>query len=153
MTIVALIDFSAVTDRVFETASSLAGSLKDRVVLLHVVQPSQITTAASAAVEAVQAAVQAAEKAAAQRLARYEKRLQLDGVTVTTVMLRGVPAPQIAEQSVKLGAAFLVLGAQGQNPSTARLLGSTAEGVLRAVRCPVIVVPHPKLGRSRQPWA
>ena len=153
MTIVALIDFSAVTDRVFETASSLADSLKGRVVLLHVVQPSQITTAANASDEAVQAAVQGAEKAASQRLARYEKRLQLDGVTVVTVMLRGVPVPQIAEQSVKLGASFVVLGAQGQNPSAARLLGSIAEGVLRAVRCPVIVVPHPKLGRSRQPWA
>jgi nucleotide-binding universal stress UspA family protein len=152
MTIVALIDFSAVTDRVFETASSLADSLKGRVVLLHVVQPSLVTTAASAAPEAVQAAVDAAEKAAAQRLARYEKRLQLDRINVTKMMLRGVPAPQIVELSGKLGAAFLVLGSQGQNPTAARLLGGTAEGVLRAARCPVIVVPHPKLARSRQPW-
>lgn len=152
MTIVALIDFSAVTDRVFETASSLADLLKGRVVLLHVVQPSQVTTAASAAPEAVQAAVEAAEKTATQRLARYEKRLQLDGVNVAKMILRGVPAPQIVEWSGKLGAAFLVLGAQGQNPTPTRLLGGTAEGVLRTARCPVIVIPHPKLGRSRQPW-
>jgi nucleotide-binding universal stress UspA family protein len=152
MTIVALIDFSAVTDRVFETASSLADSLKGRVVLLHVVQPSQVTSAANATPEAVEAAVAATEKTAVQRLARYEKRLQLDSINVTKVTLRGVPAPQIVEWSVKLGAAFLVMGSQGQNPVASRLLGSTTEGVLRAARCPVIVVPHPKLGRSRQPW-
>ena len=132
MTIVALIDFSAVTDRVFETASSLADSLKGRVVLLHVVQPSQVTSAANATPEAVEAAVAAAEKTAVQRLARYEKRLQLDSINVTKVMLRGVPAPQIVEWSVKLGAAFLVLASQGQNPVVSRLLGSTTEGVLRA---------------------
>jgi len=152
MTIVALIDFSAVTDRVFETASSLADSLKSRVILLHVVQPSQVTTAASAAPEAVQAAMEAAEKTAALRLARYEKRLQLDNISVTKLMLRGVPAPQIVEMSAKLGSVYLVLGSQGQNPTASRLLGGTAEGVLRAARCPVIVIPHPKLGRSRQPW-
>ena len=152
MTIVALIDFSAVTDRVFETASALADSLKGRVVLFHVVQPSQVTGAANASPEAVAAALLAAEKAAEQRLARYEKRLQLDSINVTKTTLRGVPAPQIVEWSGKLGAAFLVMGSQGQNPTTSRLLGSTTEGVLRAARCPVIIVPHPKLGRSRQPW-
>ena len=40
MTIVASIDFSAATDRVFETAAALAESLHGRVVLLHVVQPA-----------------------------------------------------------------------------------------------------------------
>ena len=152
MTIVASIAFSGVTDRVFETASNLAESLKGRVVLLHVVQPSQVTDATDASPEAVESAMAAAEKAAVQRLARYERRLQLDHINVTKVLLRGVPAPQIVETSAKMGAAFIVMGAQAQHPTAGRVLGGTTEAVLRVARCPVIVVPHPKLSRSRQPW-
>lgn len=152
MTIVALIDFSAVTDRVFETATNLADSLKGRVVLFHVVQPSQVASPASPAPEAVEAALAASEQSADHRLGRYEKRLQLDSVGVTKVLLRGVPVPQILEWSVKLGASFLVMGSHGQSPIAGRLVGSVTEGVLRQARCPVIVVPHPKLSRSRQPW-
>ncbi len=152
MTIVALIDFSAVTDRVFETAATLATSLKGRVVLFHVVQPSQMTTPANPTPEAVEATLAAGEESADRRLSRYEKRLQLENVSVTKVLLRGVPVPQIMEWSAKLGASFLVMGSHGQGPVAGRLVGSVTEGVLRQAKCPVIIVPHPKLSRSRQPW-
>jgi nucleotide-binding universal stress UspA family protein len=152
MTIVALIDFSAVTDRVFETAANLAGSFKGRVVLFHVVQPSQMATPANPTPEAVEATMAAGEQSADRRLSRYEKRLQLENVNVTKVLLRGVPVPQILEWSTKLGASFLVMGSHGESPIAGRLVGSNTEGVLRQARCPVIVVPHPKLSRSRQPW-
>ena len=152
MTIVALIDFSAATDRVFETAATLADSLKGRVVLFHVVQPSQLATPASPSPEVVEAALAAGEQSADRRLSRYEKRLQLDSVNGTKVLLRGSPVPQILEWSGKLGAGFLVMGSHGQSPIAGRLTGSVTEGVLRQSRCPVVVVPHPRLSRSRQPW-
>ena len=55
MTIVAALDFSTVTDRVFEIAVGLADSFRARIVLLHVVQPSE-TVAASVASEDIEAA-------------------------------------------------------------------------------------------------
>jgi nucleotide-binding universal stress UspA family protein len=151
-TIVAPIDFSAVTDRVFEVAASLAEALRGRVVLLHVVQASQVSTEGVTSPEALQAAIAAAEQSAARRLARYEKRLQLDKLNVSKVMLRGVPAPQILEWSVKLRASFLVMGSHGHSVVKGRLFGSTAEDVLSRAPCPVIVVPHPKSNRTRPPW-
>lgn len=152
MTIIASIDFSAVTDRVFETAAHLAGSLNGRVLLLHVtpettVDSVNLVASANAATEA-----SAAEEGAARRLHRYEKRLRLDRLNVSTVMLRGDAASQIVEWCRRLGAGFLVIGSHGHQSATDRPIGETAESVLRHPPCPVIIVPHPRLRRTRRPW-
>ena len=147
MTIVALIDFSAVTDRVFETAASLADSLNGRVLLLHVVQPPASADSAPGAVAAA-----AAEQSADKHLARYEKRLQLDRLNVSKVLLRGEPVPLIREWCTRHRTGFLVMGTHGFNLPSGRLVGETVEGLLRRPPCPVILVPHPKLGRTRAPW-
>jgi nucleotide-binding universal stress UspA family protein len=144
MTILALLDFSAVTDQVFETAAGLADALRGRVVLLHVVQPSRVPAAGITGIETMQAAVTADQQAAARRLARYEKRLRLDKIAVTTALLRGDPSPLILEQTGKLRVAFVVMGSHGHGTITGRLVGTTTEYILRRARCPVIVVSHPK---------
>ena len=99
---------------------------------------------ASDMVETMQAAVTADQQAAARRLARYEKRLRLDKIAVTTVLLRGDPSPLILEQTGKLRVAFVVMGSHGHGTITGRLVGTTTEYILRRARCPVIVVSHPK---------
>jgi nucleotide-binding universal stress UspA family protein len=152
MTILAPIDFSAVTDRVFETAAALADSLRGRVVLLHVVPPSTASGSGTKPPVATEEAVTAGEQSAARQLGRYEKRLQLDKLSVTKMIVRGAPAPQILEWCGKLGASFVVMGSHGLGVPAGRLVGETTEGVLRKAPCPVIIVPHPKLSRSRPPW-
>jgi nucleotide-binding universal stress UspA family protein len=152
MTILAPIDFSAVTDRVFETAAALADSLRGRVVLLHVVPPSTASGSGTKPPVATEEAVTAGEQSAARQLGRYEKRLQLDKLSVTKMIVRGAPAPQILEWCGKLGASFVVMGSHGLGAPAGRLVGETTEGVLRKAPCPVIIVPHPKLSRSRPPW-
>lgn len=152
MTIVAPIDFSTVTDRVFETAAALADSLHGRVVLLHVVPPTAAPKTGSKSPLAPEAAVAADEQSAARQLARYEKRLQLDKLNVAKILVRGAPVTQILECCGKLGASFVVMGSHGLGVQGGRLVGETTEGVLRKSPCPVIIVPHPKVSRSRPPW-
>jgi nucleotide-binding universal stress UspA family protein len=147
-TIIALLDFSAVTDQVFETAAGLADALRGRVVLLHVVQPSRVPAAGITVLATMQAAVAADQQTAARRLARYEKQLRLDKIAVTTVQLRGAPAPLILEQVGKLRAAFVVIGSHGHSTIAGRLVGTTTEYLLRRARCPVIVISHPKFKDS-----
>ena len=151
MTIVAALDFSTVTDRVFETAASLADSLHARIVLVHVVQPSELTGAAASTEEA-EAAVATGEQNATRRMARYERRMQLDKLNGSVMLLRGAPAPQIVEWSVKLHASLLVMGSHGQAGIAGRLVGTTIEAILHKAPCPVVVVPHPKASRTRPPW-
>ena len=152
MTIVASIDFSAATDRVFETAAALAESLHGRVVLLHVVQPAAAPKAGTKPPVAPEEAVAADEESAVRQLARYEKRLQLDKLNVAKILVRGAPVPQILECCAKLGASFVVMGSHGLGVQGGRLVGETTEGVLRKSPCPVIIVPHPKVSKSRPPW-
>ena len=152
MTILAPIDFSAATDRVFETAAALADSLHGRVVLLHVVPPSAAPKTGTKPPVAPEEAVAADEQSAARQLGRYEKRLQLDKLDVTKILVRGAPVPQILEWCGKLGASFVVMGSHGLGVQAGRLVGETTEGVLRKAPCPVIIVPHPKISRSRPPW-
>ena len=152
MTIVAPLDFSAVTDRVFETAAALADSLRSRIVLLHVVPTSAASGLGTKPPVAVEEAVVASEQSAARQLGRYEKRLQLDKLDVTKILVRGAPVPQILEYCGKLRASFVVMGSHGLGVQAGRLVGSTTEGVLRKASCPVIVVPHPKVSRSRPAW-
>ena len=152
MTIVAALDFSSVTDRVFETAVGLADSMKGRIVLLHVVQPSEMAGGSNPAPDAVEAAVSAGEQSAARRMARYEKRMQLDKLNGSAMLLRGTPVPQIVDWTVKLHASLLVMGSHGQAGVAGRLVGETIEGILHKAPCPVVVVPHPKTSRTRPPW-
>ena len=152
MTILAPIDFSAATDRVFDTAAALADSLHGRVVLLHVVPPSAASRPGTKSPVAVEETVAADEQSAARQLARYEKRLQLDKLDVTKILVRGAPVPQILEWCGKLSASFVVMGSHGLGVQGGRLVGETTEGVLRKSPCPVIIVPHPKVSRSRPPW-
>ena len=144
--IIALLDFSAVTDRVFETAADLAAALHCGVVLLHVVQASKVSAAGITSIDVLQDAVTAKEQQAARQLERYEKRMQLDHGSVSKLLLRGVPAPQIVAYAEKTGAAFLVMGSHGEGAIAGRLVGGTIAAVLRRTVCPVIVVPHPELG-------
>jgi len=151
-TIVAPIDFSPVTDRVFDTAAGLADALRSRIVLLHVIPPPRLTSAGSHSPEAMQETIAASEQNAARRLARYEKRLLLDRLNVSKLLLHGEPAPIILEWSAKLGASFVVMGSHGHSEIAGRLIGGTTEGVLRKASCAVLIVPHPKISRSRPPW-
>ncbi len=152
MTIVAALDFSTVTDRVFEIAAGLADSLRARIVLLHVVQPSELSGAGAGSAEDAESVVATGEQQATRRMARYERRMQLDKLNGSVILLRGSPAPQIVEHAVKLHAGLLVLGSHGAAGVSGRLVGDTLESILHKAPCPVVVVPHPKASRTRPPW-
>ena len=141
-TIVAPIDFSPVTDRVFETATALADSLQCRVVLLHIVAPPPVAiNDYGVNAEALEEALAAGEQGAQKQLARYEKRLQLDRLRGSIMLLKGPPVPLILEQCEKLGADLVVMGSHGHGALYNLIVGSTTQGVLRKATCPVIIVP------------
>ncbi len=53
----------------------------------------------------------------------------------------GEPSREIAAEAEEWGADLLVLGTHGRTGAARVLLGSVAEGVLRAARCSVLVIP------------
>ncbi len=63
-----------------------------------------------------------------------------EGVDVSSVLLPGDPAHEIAAQGVELD--LLVLGSRGYGPVRRTLLGGVAREVVTVAPCPVIVLPR-----------
>ncbi len=78
-----------------------------------------------------------------QRALAQARRTGLDGVPGFTpahvVLAPGVPQREITRLAEEKGAELIVVGAQDE-PSRRRVLGSTADRVVRKARCPVLVV-------------
>ncbi len=136
-TILAPVDFSAVTDCVCETAVALAKSQRGRVVLLHSVPPPAFPdeSAAGLADPGI-----ARDQAAADRLIRLREKLVEEYLPIETMQLFGPAVPNILEQAEKLGAAYLVLGSHDHSSFHELFVGSTTHSVLLKAACPVVVI-------------
>jgi nucleotide-binding universal stress UspA family protein len=64
-------------------------------------------------------------------------------VRAQPVVCRGNPVPELLSQCEQ-GVDLLVMGSRGYGPVRSVLLGSTSSMMVRAARCPVIVVPRPR---------
>ena len=64
-------------------------------------------------------------------------------VRALPVVCHGNPVPELLSQCEQ-GIDLLVMGSRGYGPLRSVLLGSTSSMMIRAARCPVIVVPRPR---------
>ncbi|MCF7761912.1 MAG: universal stress protein [Cephaloticoccus sp.] len=143
-TILAPIDFSAVSDAVVKAAVNLARAINGRLVLLHIVQPPVITSEYGAVLANIQEIVATSEATARRQLLSQKKRLQRNGLKVGIALLTGGPVPLILEQAGKSRATYIVMGSHGHSALYDLLAGSTATGVVKQSPCPVVIVPPAK---------
>jgi nucleotide-binding universal stress UspA family protein len=147
-TILVPVDLSRATSRVCDAACSLAQAIRGRLVLLHVVQPPPVElNSYGFAVADVRGMLAVLEKRAARKLLALGRRCEKSGRPVRAVQLTGKPVPAILAQAKVLKAEFIVLGSHGHNAAYDLLVGSTAQGILRQSRRPVLVVPMPRVRR------
>jgi nucleotide-binding universal stress UspA family protein len=142
-TILAPVDFSPISRRVLAEAVALANTLRARLVLLHVVSPPVLINEYEMMLNEVARVAAAQEKAAARHLARLAKALAPRVPAVAHACLLGSPARLVVEHAKKVSADYIVLGSHGHTAFHDLLVGSTAAGVLKHAKCPVVVVPPP----------
>ena len=140
-TILAPIDFSAVSDAVVEEASALARAIDGRVVLLAVTQPPVIAVEYSALIDNIGEIKTAGEKYTSTQLAKYEAEFAASGITTEAVQLYGAPVSHIVEQAKAFSADYIVMGSHGHTALYDLLVGSTTHGVLLRATCPVVIIP------------
>jgi nucleotide-binding universal stress UspA family protein len=148
-TILAAIDFSAVSQRVVAEALELADAVNGRVVLLHSVPPSPII--ATDLVPLVGTALYLTDdvaKAADRHLRRIRRDQKDRGKLIETICLSGFPVQHIISTAKKLRANYIVIGSHGHTALHDLVVGSTASGVLKRASCPVVVVPVLKKRRK-----
>jgi len=91
---------------------------------------------------------------AAARVVEEEcAQLEALGVRAEPLLLRGLASDRIVEAARASGAGLIVLAAQGVSAWSLALLGSTAQRVLHAAPCPVLIVRQPAHCRLAEPAA
>jgi len=142
-TILVPVDLSIISRRVCNEAALLAGVMKARLFLLHVVQntPYVMNDFYGLDIGAVSTVVDAARQSAEKKLKAFARRYAKGDTPVDTLTTTGSPSVVIRKHAKSLKAAYIVIGSHGHGAVFNLLVGSTTQGVLRTARCPVLVVP------------
>ena len=141
-TILVPVDLSAATPRVCAAACDLAELIGGQIVLLHVVPPPPVMMNDYYAFDTghLAQAMIAVEKSATLKLRALARRFA-KRCPVQTVQVTGDPTGTIVARARAARAVSIVLGSHGHGAMFDLRVGSTASGVLRKARCPVLVVP------------
>jgi nucleotide-binding universal stress UspA family protein len=149
MNILAAVDFSPVCTEVLTALRRMAATFPVRVFLVHVAPPDPAFVGYEAGPHAVRDQVAAEHRARHQRLQELAEGLRGDGVDVTALMLQGATVATLLAQAERLEADLVVLGSHGHRPIYDLLIGSVAEGVVRAGNLPVLLVPAQRTTQVR----
>ena len=136
------VDFSAITERVIDSALAFARAFSGKVELLHIVQAPVIATAEYALpAEVIQEAMTVSKNASQKKMAAYTELFQKAGVECTSKTLIGAPVPLIRDEAANSGADFVIMGSHGHGKLYDFLVGSTASGIIKKTKCGVIIIP------------
>lgn len=134
-------DFSETADHAFRHALRIA---RDRpgseLILLHVIpEPeAQFWKTYISDVEDVEAKARADVDAKVDRAYRSQVPA---GVTFRAVISVGNVAAEVIALAEQVGADLIIVGRQGHSPLADLVFGAVVDKVIRAARCPVLVVP------------
>jgi universal stress protein A len=131
-------DFSAASDNAFKYALHFGQLFGAQLHVIHVLEP---------ALSPQFAGLSEAPAFSKKKLATAEKNLRVwvdaagaEGVAAKLVFRNGLPAHEIVEAAKDLEVDIVILATQGHTGWKHFCIGSTAERVVRAAPCPVLVV-------------
>lgn len=139
--ILVAVDFSDVTNRVLESAVTVARALGAEMVLLHAAVPDPAFVGYEAGPVSERRYRAHALRGMHRTLQELAKQCQDKGVTATALSVEGAAAEKIVEQARRLDATMVVVGSHGHGRLHHLLVGSVSEGVLMRIDRPVLVVP------------
>ena len=84
------------------------------------------------------------EKQAADKLESVIASVDRDKLSVTLIMRRGAPFPEIVRYANDQKMDLIVLGTHGRGALAHVFLGNIAEKVVRKAPCPVLTIRHPQ---------
>jgi nucleotide-binding universal stress UspA family protein len=150
--IVALVDLTEVTAKVVKFAQTLASAFGSRVVLLHVVPPLAIVPTLGAEVPAIPEPL-TEEELTEQReqLQQVLTELTAAGVNATALQFQGPILETVLEETSKLGADLVIMGAHHHHALYNFFVGSVAAKLLKRLPFPVLVVPADEPQKVEKP--
>lgn len=143
-TILVPVDFSDVTPRVVETAKRYARAFRSRIVLLHICEPEPDFVGYEPGPMVVREHTASAMRANQQTLDALKARFVEPDLEMLALQIQGPAVEKILHEAKEQDAGLIVMGSHGHGAIYNLLVGSVTEGVLKAVPCPVLIVPSEK---------
>jgi nucleotide-binding universal stress UspA family protein len=149
-TILFATDFSSGAENAALYVKALADRYQSQVRLMHVLNAGFALQGADAGLN-----IDTIRRNGKEGLARVANELALHNIRVDTVLAEGMdPAAEILQAAEDRSIDLLVIGTRGRTGLARLVLGSTAEHVIHAARCPVLAigpaVAPPKLALNVQ---
>jgi nucleotide-binding universal stress UspA family protein len=138
-TILVPVDFSDVSDKVVETASTLAAAFGSKIILLHVAEPEPEFVGYDPGPLTVRVAVATDIHADQKRLEALKEKFGKSDVLALQV--QGSSPDEILKLARNHAADLIVMGSHGHGPLYHLFVGSVTNAVLKDAPCPVMVVP------------
>jgi len=144
MKLLVAVDFSGPTDLILRVARRLAKSLDASVWVVHAAEPDPDFVGYDSGPEVVRGQVAKELREEHRRLQQYTDQLREAGVDAKAILVRGPTVEALLAMAEKQGADLVVVGSHGRGMVAEMLLGSVSQGLIRAGRWPVTVVPVSK---------
>ena len=141
MKLLVAVDFSDPTDLILRVATRLAKSLDASVWVVHAAAPDPDFVGYDAGPEVVRGQVAKELRDEHRRLQQYTDDLRDAGVNAKAILVRGPTVDALLAMAEKQGADLIVVGSHGRGLVAEALMGSVSQGLIRAGRWPVTVVP------------
>ena len=142
--VLALIDFSDVTQSVVETATRLGRSIHADLLLLHVAAPDPDFVGYDVGPETVRDDVAHELRDEHRQIAALAETITADGVACRAIMVQGPTVATALEHADRHAASWIVVGSHGHGSLFNLIVGSVSEGILKSAKCPVVVVRSPR---------
>ena len=144
MNILAAVDFSPVTEQVLQSLEQIAAMSGAHVWLVHVAPPDPDFVGYGTGPEGVRSQVAVEHHERHLKVQGLAEQLRSKGVETTALLLQGSTIATIMKEADRLSASVIVLGSHGHGAVYNLVIGSTAEGVVRSSKVPVLLVPPPR---------
>jgi nucleotide-binding universal stress UspA family protein len=144
MKLLVAVDFSDPTEKIFRVARRLATSLDASVWIVHAAEPEPDFVGYDAGPEVVRGQVAKELREEHRRLQEYAEQMREAGVEAKAILVQGPTVEALLEMVDKQDTDLIIVGSHGRGMVAEMLVGSVSQGLIRAGRCPVTVVPVTK---------
>ena len=148
--IIVPIDFSDCSRKALEYAVATARAHSSKLTILHVYEGSFVEPYVKAAnsEEEANEIMKEIERVNETKYDEFLKTVDLSGVEYEKLLEKGIPETEIVDIAMEKQANLIVMGTHGRSGIKHILIGSTAEEVVRAVHCDIIIVKPEKFSFS-----
>ncbi len=135
------VDFSKATDLILQTTATMAKALNARVTVLNVAPRQPDVFGRQLTRKVIKEPVPEDVRERYDQLMACAKQLEDAGVVVKPLLVRGDRVRTVIHEVDLEKADLIIMGSHGRGALYRRLMGSVSEGVMREVKCPLLIIP------------